>query len=219
VLIGERTALTAAHCVEAEGALHVRLGDRQIPVRACVVHPLAYAASRGCNEGRGRTNAVHDLAVLTLAETVEIGPVPLLFTAPGLDSAWWIERPVRLVGWDRRPRFVGPLERRSGTNQITRLGGGGFVTEPAQRSGFSTIIGDSGGPALVRIGGAEHLAGVLSGGTAPGSRASVYAATFEPLNAAWLIRVLPSVVGQDLDMDEAAPFGAASPLSVRSAVR
>ena len=218
VLVGEQTALTAAHCVDEPGALHVQVGRRRIPVRDCVVHPDAYRSPRGCGAGPGETALAHDLAVLTLAEPTDVHPVPVLLTAP-LARSWWSERTVRLVGWDRRPRFVGPLERRSGENQIVQMHPHTFVTEPVGRAGFTTIIGDSGGPALLRVDGAERVVGVLRGGPAPGSRRSVYAPTFEPGNARWLLSVLPEEFARDIVIDEELPFGRPHPLGVNGDVR
>lgn len=207
VLVGPQTALTAAHCVEDPGPMHVRVGGRRLGVEACAVHPSAYGHPRECGAGPGRTDVDHDLAVLTLAAPAEVTPVQVLLAPPELRADWWRERTVRLVGWDRRPRFVGPLARRSGENRIVERRRGAFVTAPTGIDGFHTIVGDSGGPALLRVGGVEHVAGVLRGGPAPGSTRSVYAATFEPDNARWLLGVLPSELTRELRLDEAAPFG------------
>ncbi len=208
VLVGPRTALTAAHCVEDPGPMHVRVGGRRISVEGCAVHPSAYGAPRACGAGPGRTDVDHDLAVLTLEGPTDVAPVDVLLTPPELRADWWRARAVRLVGWDRRPALVGPLARRSGENRIIERRRGAFVTEPDHAEGFHTIVGDSGGPALLRVGGVERVAGVLRGGPAPGSRRSVYAATFEPDNARWLLGVLPTEVTSDLRLDESSPFGA-----------
>ncbi|MEZ4337049.1 MAG: trypsin-like serine protease [Sandaracinaceae bacterium] len=207
VLVGPRHALTAAHCVEDPGPMHVRVGGRRLPVQACAVHPSAYGRPRECGAGPGHTDVDHDLAVLTLEAPADVAPVGVLLTAPELDAGWWRERSVRLVGWDRRPRFVGPLARRSGENRIVARQRGAFVTAPPTVDGFHTIVGDSGGPALIRLGGIERVAGVLRGGPAPGSTRSVYAATFEPDNARWLLGVLPPELTSELQLDPAAPFG------------
>ncbi|MCB9594762.1 MAG: trypsin-like serine protease [Sandaracinaceae bacterium] len=207
VLVGPTTALTAAHCVEEPEPLHVRVGARVVPVTRCDVHPRAYAEPRPCGAGPGRTELDHDLALLTLAEPVGVAPVPVLLAEPALRPGWWRDLSVRLVGWDRRPRFVGPLARRSGDNQIVDMRRGVFVTAPVGAEGFRTIVGDSGGPALIRVGGIERVAGVLRGGPSLGSPRSVYAATFEPDNARWLVDVLPREVTLDLPEDGAGRFG------------
>lgn len=208
VLVGPSTALTAAHCVEEPGALSVRVGARPIEVAGCAVHPDAYAIPRGCFEGPGETALEHDLAVLTLAEPAGVAPLALALAEPELRDGWWRGRAVRLLGWDRRPALVGALARRSGENRIVHREGGALVTEPAP-DGFATTLGDSGGPALLRVAGVERVVGVLRGGPAPGSRRSVYAATFAPANARWLVEVLPAPITRELTFDEGARFGAA----------
>ena len=196
VAVGPTTLLTAAHCVSDPGPLTARVAGQRVLITACAVHPEAYARPRDCGAGPGPTRVEHDLALLTLERPLASSPPPILLTAP-LRPTWWRRRSVRLVGWDRRPRIVGPLGRRSGENHIVRMGGS-FTTSPEGRHGFSTVIGDSGGAALLRMGGQETLIGILSGGTAPGSRESVFVPTFEPENARWLLSKLPDDVGRDL---------------------
>jgi len=207
VVVGERVALTAAHCVEAPGPYSLRVGRRDVPVERCAVHPRAYRERRECGAGDGRTTIAHDLAVLILAEPAEVEPVDVLLAPPAPSARWWVRRPVRVVGWDRTPRVVGYLAQRSGHNRIVRMGSETFVTVPNRDDGFAPVIGDSGGPALLRVSGEERVAGVLRGTPAYGSRASVFAATFAPDNARWLVRTLPAELATDLSFDEAAPFG------------
>lgn len=207
VVVGARVALTAAHCVEARGPYALRIGRRDVPVDRCAVHPGAYPEPRDCGAGDGRTTVAHDLAVLFLAEPAGVEPVEVLLAPPAPFERWWVRHPVRVVGWDRRPRVVGYLARRDGHNRIARMGSETFVTVPERRDGFAPVIGDSGGPALLRISGEERVAGVLRGTPAYGSRASLFAATFAPENARWLLRTLPRELATDLSFDELEPFG------------
>ena len=225
VLVSPRTVLTAAHCVEEPGPLSVRIsgaieageGPSRSPVERftvtrCVVHPGAYPEPRACGVGAGESDAAHDLAVLELDRDVRVArPLEVLLAPPSLDPRWWEERRVRLVGWDRRPQVVGPLARRSGPNRIVSLEDATLLTEPLltepPRSGFATGIGDSGGPALIHDGGAERVVGLLFGGPASSSRRSIYALTFEPENARWLLLAIGGSFGRDLDArDPADPF-------------
>jgi hypothetical protein len=217
VLVSPRTVLTAAHCVEDPGPLSVQVSgaldgggasrERRAVVR-CEVHPSAYSAPRACGAGAGQSAAAHDLAVLELDGDVRVArPLEVMLAPPSLDPDWWELRRVRLVGWDRRPQLVGPLARRSGPNRIVALEGATLLTEPAARSGFATAIGDSGGPALIHDGRAERVVGLLYGGPASSSRRSIYALTFEPENARWLLAAVGGSFGRDLDArDPSYPF-------------
>ena len=208
VVVGPRTLLTAAHCVEEGGPWAVGVGSEAVAVESCALHPRAYPEPRECGAGPGDTRLAHDLAVLTLATPLDAEPVPVLLAPPSIAAGWWDRRRVRLVGWDRRPRIVGPLARRSGTNRVVRVEVGTLVTEPESSEGFATIIGDSGGPALVRLEGRERVVGILRGGPGRGSAASVFAATFDPENSRWLADVLPEAQTCDLrSIDERSPFG------------
>lgn len=222
VLISPRHVLTAAHCVEEPEPLRVRVttsaGVERIPVTACAVHPQAYESPRGCGEGPGTSVARHDLALLVLARASNAAHLAVALTPPSLREDWWRGHRVRLVGWDRRPHVVGPLARRSGPNRIVALGQGQVVTEPIGRGGFASVVGDSGGPALVDYGGEEHVVGVLFGGTAPGSRSSVLVSTLEPDNARWLLSHAGAGFAEDLaHLDPDDPYDQAdwSELAVR----
>lgn len=209
VVVAPAHALTAAHCVEEGAPLALGSGAREIPVVACAVHPRAYGEPRPCGAGPGAAVAAHDLALLTLAEAVGVTPLDVLLADPGLSPDFWRGRAVRLVGWDRRPALVGPLARRTGVNRVVVAAHGLLLTEPASAGGFATVIGDSGGPLLVRLGAEERVAGILRGGPAPASRRSLYAATYAPENARWLAGALPPERVEDLALDEGRPFGAA----------
>lgn len=204
VLVAPTVVLTAAHCMSDPGPWTVRVAATEIDVVSCAVHPEAYAEPRACGAGPGWTTESHDLAVLELAEPSS-GPVaPVLLAPPTLRREWWRAQQVRLVGWDRRPLLTGPLERRSGPNRVISLRRGSFVTEPLDRQGFRTVIGDSGGAAFLRVDGTEHLLGVLWGGLAARQETSIFAATFDRSNARWLVSTLPSEWGRDLPTSAAA---------------
>ena len=203
ILIGPRRVLTAGHCMEDPGPYRVRVdgavGREEIAVDTCSVHPAAYGEPRGCGEGTAPTAGARDLAMLQLRVAVRgARPLRVALAPPSLSEAGFAGRSVRLVGWDRRPRLVGPLARRSGQNRVVQVLQAALVTEPVESGGFSTLIGDSGGPLLLEVGGEEQVVGVLFGGVSAGSSRSVYATTFDSENARWIVSAAGPEWGRDL---------------------
>lgn len=213
-LVAPDVVLTAAHCVlgqDAPPAVHVWRGAERwsSATSRCAVHPDATrSGSELCDETDGETSRAHDLAVLHLASAVPATlaePLPILIAPPVEGRTdWWRGRVVRVVGWHRRPAVVGAARRYSGENVISSLRGPVLTAMPRDRSGFTTRVGASGGPALLDVGGREHVVGVLFGGERSDSRDSIYAATFSTENASWLVRVAREAFAPD-SIDPSSP--------------
>jgi hypothetical protein len=197
VLVAPQRVLTAAHCVpdgEVRTVTFARRGGRSVRrVDGCSAHPQALETGGDCGDILPwRTVREHDLAMLHLAAPVppELArPMPVLLEDHRAER-WWRRQRVLLVGWHRHPAIVGPTRRHAGVNRVMALDGPLLRTMPIDRSGFSTEVGASGGPALLVRGRDEIVVGVLFGGRRADSPDSIYATTFHPENAAWIARTL-----------------------------
>ncbi len=152
-LIAPRIVLTAAHCEQSPETLEVFFGanvdataDARVDVQMVFVHPAFDPFTKE-----------NDLALLLLAETVAIEPVPLE-TDP-LDATD-VGTEVRVVGFGADDDGV-LGEKREGTATISEVSAMRFEIAPGPAM---TCAGDSGGPVFVRHGSVDRLAGVTSGG-------------------------------------------------------
>lgn len=97
----------------------------------------------------------NDIGALLLAQPADVSPIPLWEEEM---SAAFVDAEIRLVGFDTEGTIVNKLE---GTTKIDAIDSTSFThhANPAQ-----TCHGDSGGPALTRVGDKELIVGVASSG-------------------------------------------------------
>jgi hypothetical protein len=181
-VIAPRVVVTAAHCDIAAGSGVAFADGTSIPVLAVHKHPQWQAET-----------ATNDIAVVVLATPTSVAAMPL-FTGPLDDS--FIGRAVRIVGYGTAGDGGAAGIERSGTTTIRSYLATTFEDDE-QPSG--TCAGDSGGPALITVGGVEQLAGVTSRGDGAcrqfgvETRVDAYVASFlAPAIAATTARSLPA---------------------------
>jgi len=191
VLVRPDVVLSAAHCFVNDHVLpDVFVRRHRYAIASCAVHPGAFSSPRrDCLGQDSQLNVAHDLAVLRLREPVdraEASPLPVLLDFEPEDQ--WEGRSIFLAGWSRFPAWIGAARLDSGWNVAQSLRGGVLRTAPASddETAFGSRFGNSGGPALVAIRNEPWVAGVLSSSSSAQGLDSMFAATFDPDNAAWL---------------------------------
>jgi len=158
-MVTSRYALTAAHCIHPDKAPpienfeiffgeNVDLDGVFIPVTEGAMHPLYQL---------GNPWPHYDIAVVRLAQTAPVAPIPVA-TTPFDDD--FVQQQVRLVGFGRTSMDSSDSgQKREGSASITAYASFLFYlhAQPAL-----TCLGDSGGPALLLKNGREVVAGVHS---------------------------------------------------------
>jgi hypothetical protein len=152
-LVSTHVIVTAAHCWNA-GTWTARFGpiadepEAERPVARWIVHP-----------GFDPETLAYDVALVVLAEPAPSAIAPVLVASP---RAWPAGTPLRLVGYGRQsPDDHAPPRKREGWALVGTLTPHtlSLARDPAQ-----PCNGDSGGPALVDVGGIEQLVGITSWG-------------------------------------------------------
>ncbi len=156
-VVGPRTVVTAAHCVENQDPSQISFGfgpsagqiEAELKVALAVTHP-EWDSQQLAN----------DIAVITLGEDAPVEPIPL---NKSMDDSW-IGRKVTLVGYgvSDGPSQTGAGIKREVTVTIDQL-------EPTTlhyttTNGQTACNGDSGGPAYADEGGELVIAGITSYG-------------------------------------------------------
>lgn len=165
ILVAPRVVLTSAHCVRGRDRIEVVFGgdasepggiDAELEAAQWVEHPNWDPSPSDLFERH------HDLGLVLLpspapAEPVLVNRIPLNPALIGL--------PVRLVGfgdtsdqgWDSGPKRTATTTLRDIDSWWTTSGS----------ATANTCVGDSGGPQLMDLGGAEVIAAITSFGVAP----------------------------------------------------
>ena len=152
-LIGKKTVLTAAHCVQGKSAATFRVGGLTYQVAKITVHP---------NYSSSVLNA-YDLAVLVLSQPVSgITPHALAKGTPKVgETVTIVGFGITSTGW-----------KNSGTKRVTTNTISSVKSQYIRFSGASggkgnVCSGDSGGPSFRNQGGNEVLVGVHSTASQP----------------------------------------------------
>jgi hypothetical protein len=146
-LVAPRAVLTAAHCGVTPGDAVAFSDGTTIPALAFHAHPSWDPAS-----------ARNDIAIVVLADPSAIAPVPISSTA--FDGSI-VGATVRIVGYGASGDGGTAGTKRTGFTTIVRYDDTTF-TDSAQPA--ASCAGDSGGPALLAVGGVERVVGVTSRG-------------------------------------------------------
>ncbi len=146
-LIGQRTVLTAAHCLEGAKSATFTLGQSVYAAAQLIGHP-SY-------DPQAVTN---DVALLVLAKSVVgVSPMPLATRPPALGES------ITLVGFgDTASGADNAGTKRVAANKVSWLGSQTFSFSGSSGSRGNICQGDSGGPSLRTLGGSEYCLGIHS---------------------------------------------------------
>ena len=155
VLLTNNVVATAAHCVIPTPPEQVYFGSDPSSKKGTFIDVTTTRAHPDFDED----TLVNDIAVLGLASTAPVAPLNI-FVKEFDDSYVGLE--VRLIGFGATAGDgSGKLRKRSGTTAITSYTNDDFRFRPAPAQ---TCVGDSGGPAVAKIGDHEAVIGLTSSG-------------------------------------------------------
>ena len=160
-LVSPRVLLTAAHCMaeHPEAVNGVFFGASNAQLTSATFVPVAKAIY---NPGYSIDNPAleHDVGVLVLAEPAPMKPIPMNRAALGTDVIGQLARYVGYGLSDGVARTGAGIKRETSKPiaEVRRT----FIRVAPNANGACN--GDSGGPLLMKVGGTEHLIGVVSFG-------------------------------------------------------
>ena len=155
VLITTNVVATAAHCVSPAPPDQVYFGSDPSTKHGVFIAVTTTRSHPGFDED----TLENDVAVVGLAELAPVAPLNIVTTE---FDASFVGREIRLVGFGATgPDATNDLRKRSGTTAITSYTDDDFRFRPAPSQ---TCVGDSGGPALARVGDHEAVIGLTSSG-------------------------------------------------------
>lgn len=154
-LISPKHVLTAGHCFVGSGrqamSVDVQVEGRTIAAKAFTAHP-------GYEERRDLSAIFNDVAVVELAETVSIAPLPLLLSrTPQTGDV------INIFGYGLdEAGTLGALQ--SGQMLLSEVTAT-HLFAAFDGNGSNTCVGDSGGPAFESAGGTQAIVGITSTGS------------------------------------------------------
>jgi hypothetical protein len=180
-LVAAHMVLTAGHCTVADVVQGASVVIGSSLADAVVTIPIAKAVAHPQFDLSTLTN---DIGLLVLASAATTSPIALASSAPDAGAT------VQIVGWGLTAEDAGDTgQKREGTTTVTAVDPTTFSVAAAPSQ---PCRGDSGGPALVTVGGVVSVVGVTSNGDASCdegatyTRVDAYLASFlEPTIAAY----------------------------------
>ena len=155
VLITNNVVATAAHCVTPTPPEQIYFGSDPTTKKGTTIAVTTTRFHPDFDED----SLENDVAVVGLAS---LAPVPPLTVVTAEFDASFVGREIRLVGFGATgPEATSHLRKRSGTTAITSYTDDDFRFRPAPSQ---TCLGDSGGPALAKVGDHEAIIGLTSSG-------------------------------------------------------
>ncbi len=174
-LIGQKTVLTAAHCITAAASHYsVDFGGNSFSAAKVVVHP-------NWNQNADQYEGKNDLALILLKLSPGIAPSQIASTAPFAGES------ITLVGYGVTGENATNFGvKRQATNTIDSTVATKFYFHPTKKVG-TTCYGDSGGPAFATVGGVEVQVGITSGGETPCETGVSYDTRVDAF-ASWIVQ-------------------------------
>jgi len=155
VLLTNNVVATAAHCVNPTPPDQVYFGSDPSSKKGTFIAVTTTRVHPDFDED----SLENDVAVVGLAAEAPVAPLNIVTTE--FDQSF-VGREIRLVGFGATgPDATNKLRKRTGTTSITSYTDDDFRFRPAPSQ---TCVGDSGGPALAKIGDHEAVIGLTSSG-------------------------------------------------------